>query len=302
MSEEEEERARAAKEPGPAAASGGEGARDVDAGRAEEWVREGSVRCLDVRTPREFVELGHIPGALLLPVNLLPSAVAGLPRDGRPLLVICEHGIRSAFAADVLARAGLDPVWNLRGGMSEWMGPRVHDPASPFGSHGPSSWIVANADLLPPAGRALDVACGSGRNAMLLAAAGLEVRAVDRDAAQIATLERLAARMGWRVDAAVENVEAEGVSLGEEAFDIVLVFRFLHRPLFPALIRALRPGGVLFYETFTRAQALRGKPTNPNFLLEPGELIERVAPLEVVRQREGEYDGGMVSAVVARKG
>ena len=65
--------------------------------------------------------------------------------------------------------------------------------------------------------------------------------------------------------------------------------------------RALAPGGLLLYETFTTAQAARGKPTNPDFLLEPGELVARVAPLEVLRQREGDFEGRMVASVAARK-
>jgi len=80
------------------------------------------------------------------------------------------------------------------------------------------------------------------------------------------------------------------------------VVRYLHRPLVPVLIRALRPGGLLVYETFTRAQAARGRPTNPAFLLEPGELLTLVEPLEILSSREGDYDGGMIASVIARRG
>ena len=76
---------------------------------------------------------------------------------------------------------------------------------------------------------------------------------------------------------------------------------YLHRPLFPSLIAALAPGGLLIYETFTRAQAARGKPTNPDFLLKPGELLELVRPLDVVASREGDFDERMVAAVIARR-
>ena len=85
------------------------------------------------------------------------------------------------------------------------------------------------------------------------------------------------------------------------AYDLVLVFHYLHRPLFPALVRALAPGGLLLYETFTAEQALRGKPKNPDFLLEPGELRKSVASLVVLREREGEFEGRMVAGVAARK-
>ncbi len=275
--------------------------RDIDSREAERLVSDGAVRCLDVRTPREFAELGHIPGAILLPVDLIPTALATLPRDGKPLLVYCEHGIRSAHAARFLTRCGFRPVLNLAGGMSSWAGPREHSPGNPFASTGPSSWLVENADILPRSGRALDVACGSGRHALLLGAVGLHVHAVDAHAAKIETLREAAGRSGLPVEAEVKDLEVDGVDLGDSLYDLVLVVHYLHRPLFPAIFRALRPGGLLLYETFTADQARRGKPTNPAFLLEHGELPRLVAPLEVLRERDGDFDGRMVAAVAARK-
>ena len=85
-------------------------------------------------------------------------------------------------------------------------------------------------------------------------------------------------------------------------YDLIVVVHYLHRALFPALRSALRPGGILVYETFTRAQALLGKPTNPAFLLEPGELRNLVAPLEVLVEREGEFEGRMLASVIAVRG
>jgi hypothetical protein len=82
---------------------------------------------------------------------------------------------------------------------------------------------------------------------------------------------------------------------------VVVVVHYLHRPLFPALIEALSPDGLLVYETFTRAQAARGKPTNPDFLLQPGELFELVRPLEIFASREGDFDGRMIASVIARR-
>jgi hypothetical protein len=81
----------------------------------------------------------------------------------------------------------------------------------------------------------------------------------------------------------------------------VVVFRFLHRPLFPALARALRGGGLLVYETFTAGQEARGHPHNPRFHLQPGELVHLAAPLDVIRQREGDFEGQMLASIVARK-
>ncbi len=140
--------------------------------------------------------------------------------------------------------------------------------------------------------------------------------AIDRDPGAIGDLRDEAARRGLAVRAIPLDLERgdvslkavslkaaplNAVSLGESVYDVIVVVHYLHRPLFPALIAALRPGGVLVYETFTRAQARRGKPTNPDFLLETGELVRLVAPLAIVAEREGEVDGKDLASIVARK-
>ena len=275
--------------------------RNVDADEAARLLARDAVRVLDVRTADEYDTAGHIPGANLLPVDLIAAAPATLPRDGKPLLVYCQHGIRSVTASRFLAAAGFSDVMNLVGGLSCWRGPKEHGPASADRLAGPSSWLVQNADLLPRRGKALDVACGSGRHALLLSAAGLAVRAVDRDSEAIGELKAAARRLGFRVETEIKDLETASPDLGDDLYDVVLVVNYLHRPLFPVLTRAVKKGGWLLYETFTTSQAERGKPTNAAFLLEPGELPGLVAPLEVVRQREGEFEGRMVSAVAARK-
>ena len=102
--------------------------------------------------------------------------------------------------------------------------------------------------------------------------------------------------------AQVRDLEGGENPFPRSTYDVIVVVHYLHRPLFPALVEALTPGGLLVYETFTRAQAARGKPTNPDFLLESGELVELVRPLEVLASREGDYDGRMVASVIARRG
>jgi len=165
----------------------------------------------------------------------------------------------------------------------------------------PSPWLLANVDLLPPGGRVLDVACGRGRHALPLAAAGFHVHAVDRARGLLDDLRERARQIGVKVETSEVDLEADVVDLGESAYDAVVVFRFLHRPLFPALERALRPDGLLVYETFTVGQETRGHPHNPRFHLQPGELLRLVAPLEVVREREGDFEGDWLASVVARK-
>jgi SAM-dependent methyltransferase len=165
----------------------------------------------------------------------------------------------------------------------------------------PSSWLRECADLLPRGGPALDVACGTGRHALVLAAAGYEVHAVDRDAAKIEELSRSAAQLGMTIAAEVRDLETGAPDLGRDVYALIVVVHYLHRPLFPALVQALAPRGLLLYETFTVDQALRGRPTSPDHLLQHGELRTLLAPLVIERERDGAFDGRMVAAVAARK-
>ncbi|HTV00660.1 MAG TPA: rhodanese-like domain-containing protein [Luteitalea sp.] len=269
----------------------------VDGADAEALVAQG-VRVLDVRTPPEYTSLGHIPGALLLPVQLIASAPAVLDDTEAPVLVTCEHAVRSKTAVRLLAQAGFSRVYELAHGMAGWEGDRDHEPAAVAG---PSPWLLECGDLLPRHGRALDVASGKGRHALLLAAVGLQVTAVDRDAAALQRLQDQADRLGLSVATRVADLEADPTALGDDGYDVVLVTRYLHRPLFPQLLLSLAPGGLLIYETFLEQQAERGHPKNPDYLLKPGELVTLVAPLTLVRQFEGERDGAYVSALAARR-
>ena len=165
----------------------------------------------------------------------------------------------------------------------------------------PTRWLVDHQHLLPAAGDALDAACGRGRNALWLAGRGLCTLAIDRDTAALDALRAHAHARGLPLRTNVVDLEVGDASLGINVYDVIVVVHYLHRPLFPHLRDALRAGGVLVYETFTRAQAERGQPKNPAFLLEPGELRDLVQPLDVIAEREGDFDGKMLSSVIARR-
>lgn len=166
----------------------------------------------------------------------------------------------------------------------------------------PAAWLVDNRDLWPSGGRVLDVACGKGRHALLMAQPGLQVRAIDRSADAIAALRNEVERRGLQIDTAVVDLEIDPPpSLGDSLYDMVVVFNYLHRPLMPSIRAAVKPGGRIFYETFTIRQAERGKPRNPAFLLKEGELRELMAPFVVLRSREGDIDGRFIASVVAER-
>ncbi len=272
--------------------------RTIDHHAAMQLLEAGVATVIDVRSPGEYERLGHIPGAWLLPVDLMASAPAILPDTPGPVLVYCEHGVRSRAAAELLSAAGLGEVLNLAGGLAGWSGPREFGPGV---LRGPSSWLIENADLLPR-GRALDVACGRGRHALLLASAGFDVHAIDRNPQAIGHLRDTANRLRLTITSGVVDLETDPPpALGTGEYDLILGFNYLHRPLMPALKSAVKPGGRIFYETFTTRQAERGHPTNPAFLLKDRELAELMAPFAVLRSREGDFDGRFIASIVAER-
>lgn len=132
----------------------------------------------------------------------------------------------------------------------------------------PSPWVERFAPLAR-GGEALDLACGTGRHTRLLAARGHAVLAVDRKT------EALAAAAGANVTTMEYDLEADHSPWPFDAgrFSVIVVTNYLHRPLFAHLARSLRPDGILIYETFAQGNQVYGKPSNPAFLLAPGELL-----------------------------
>ncbi|NYH12820.1 SAM-dependent methyltransferase [Paraburkholderia bryophila] len=136
----------------------------------------------------------------------------------------------------------------------------------------PSRWVRHWAHLVAAGGAVLDVASGAGRHARFFASLGHPVTAVDRDAAALDTLcdAPLITPLVADLEGAVWPLP------GNAKFAAVVVTNYLHRALFPQLLDALAPGGVLVYETFAQGNESVGKPSNPAFLLAPGELLEVV--------------------------
>jgi SAM-dependent methyltransferase len=160
---------------------------------------------------------------------------------------------------------------------------KAHDHEHPD----PSPWVLRWSELIAPGGTVLDLACGAGRHARMLAARGHAVLAVDRDREALAAL------------AALPDIETLAADLedgspwpiGARRFAGVVVVNYLHRPLMPLLAAALEDGGVLVYETFAAGTERFGKPSNPHFLLRPGELLDAFRPaLSVVAFEQGRVE------------
>jgi len=259
---------------------------------------------LDIRPAREF-QVGHFASAFSCPLDGLASAMYLLPPRRRTLWIF--GGDAEAASALALlhergfANAELHPAMApgaapSRPVESPWVGGearvRLWEP-TPFLAE------VLNEAPAPAAGRAADIACGSGRDATYLALAGFESIGVDILPDALEKARALA-------ESAHASVPALGLPLWvradlekvwpfrDAALDLVVCVRFLWRPLLPALAAALRPGGSLVYETFTERQRRRGKPLHPDHLVGEGELAERFAALglEIVRYREQDPEGG----------
>ena len=132
----------------------------------------------------------------------------------------------------------------------------------------PSEWVVRCAPLIRSGGRVLDVACGTGRHTRFLIQAGFQVEAVDRDVSALALLPGVATRQA--------DLEGESWPYSVGAFDGIVVTNYLHRPLFLHLFESLTADGVLIYETFSEGNQWLGRPRNPDYLLNAGELLEQV--------------------------
>ena len=135
----------------------------------------------------------------------------------------------------------------------------------------PSEWVTRWAGFIAAGGDVLDLACGGGRHSRYLACAGYRVCAVDRDAQALAALAGVAG-----VSVQICDLERAPWPLEGRRFAGIVVANYLYRPLFPHLLDALAEDGALIYETFALGNERFGKPSNPDFLLRPGELLDAV--------------------------
>ena len=143
-----------------------------------------------------------------------------------------------------------------------------------------SAWVQRWSHLVPADASVLDVACGSGRHVRWFAQRGARVTGVDRDAAVVAALAGIA-------EIVVADIEAGPWPFAARRFDAVVVTNYLWRARLPDVLASVAPGGVLIYETFAAGNETVGKPSNPDFLLRPGELLQLAAGLRVVAFEDG---------------
>jgi dihydroneopterin aldolase len=227
---------------------------------------------------------------------------------------LAEEIVRMVFAEFAVAEAA---IWLRKlvppiTGIGESVGVRVRRRREDgTGMHHPAGFLSDHVHRLPR-GRALDVAAGRGRNTLFLARRGFTVDAVDRDEQCLAQLMDAARARGLSgVTTRTMDFEADpraGQALSEQRYEVIVVFFYLHRPLFPAIMEALNPGGQLLYETFLLENHLRyGHPRRKEFCLEHNELLGLVRGLRIVHYDEGphghvgESDPALTARLLAEK-
>ena len=156
----------------------------------------------------------------------------------------------------------------------------------------PSDWVMRGLAMLPRGARVLDFASGRGRHARAAGQMQLIVTAADRDAAALAAV-------GGRIECVMTDLEADPWPFVAGSFDAVIVTNYLYRPRFAELCGLLSPAGLLIYETFALGNERYGRPSNPDFLLAEGELLERArqAGLRVLAYESGFAGSGRQACI-----
>jgi SAM-dependent methyltransferase len=276
--------------------------------------RAGTFAVLDARGSEAFAR-GHLAGSGHIPREDLLARRSELPPREAAILVVAETAAAAAASAAALEALGysavcfLDaPLVALPGGLDDrapatplWRPapfleevlPRISQPRGVAREPGPA----AESPRL-----ALDLACGAGRDAVFLAQHGFEVEGWDHAPEALGRVHDLARRHGVTVRTVLHDLERPGLPLPARPFDLIVCFRFLHRPLFPWIEQALAPGGWLVYETYRAGQERFHRPRRAQFLLAPGELARAFPTLETIRCEERDPGSGPVTArLLARK-
>lgn len=265
----------------------------------ELWLQ--GAACVDLRDAAAHAQDRPV-GAVRFDVDDVLFRSYLLPPRHRPLVLVGGPADRIPLLVNALLAAGYPEVRHFTA--AAW---RAHLPVE----KGPASrlhlWEPAHALLdalalqaFPPGATALDVACGTGRNAVWLALQGFDVLAVDVLPDALDRARDRAARLGVALRTQQMDVEFPG-ALDDVRADLVCVVRFLDRALFGPLQRVVNPGGILVYETFTVDQLELGHPKNPKHLLHHDELAGVFPDLETLSYQEGFFDGAHLARLVAHR-
>lgn len=262
---------------------------------------------LDLRPTSEFQQQ-HIRGTTSLPWERLAVSMHELPDKHRPLQLL-GHQSQLRQASQFLADKGYQISRQIISSEDFWQWADVQS-ITETGCQTVPLWqanplLVECIEQIESAtiGRnALDLACGAGRDSVYLASRGWQVTAIDIKQDALARCQALAESSQCQVQCEQADIEQQPEHLAERQFDLIIVMRFLYRPLLPRLISHLAPGGLLCYSTFMVGSEQFGSPRNPNFLLKAGELADVYRVLSILGDETRHLpDGRPVNLFLAQK-
>lgn len=270
----------------------GKGTADVKMASRDKLFR-GFPCIIDLRS-REAFERLHPAGAWQFEPGEIADWPFALPPRDQPVFLLADDPARARAAGVALRAQGRKAIRLLSSDPAAWPVPAESGPERP--TVWPSPWLAEVEDLLPRSGRALDLAAGTGRNAVWLALRGLDVTAVDRLPDALERAERLARRVGAVLTTRVADLRRPA-ERPDGSWDLVCVFRHLNRDLFPWIREAVSPSGLIVFETFVGEPQGAEGPKRPANRLHPGELKAAFDGFEILRAREAKD----LASIVARR-
>lgn len=268
------------------------------------WFNEA---CIDLRPATKY-QAYHIANTTSLPWQRLAVSMHELPdRHVELQLLGSEEDLQAAHA--FLLEKGYTVSRSIPSSSSFWSWAHTEQLVE-TGCQSIPLWqanpLLAKSIVLiessTPGRTALDLACGAGRDAVFLARRGWQVTAIDHKADALQRCQSLASNSQCEMTTRQLDLETDADALGEECYDLILVMRYLFRPLLPTLMQHLKPGGIICYSTFMVGAEQFGSPRNPNYLLQPGELAEIYQSLKIlVDEKRHLADGRPVSRFVAQR-
>ena len=263
-----------------------------------------TVGLIDLRSAEAFLE-GHIKASCSLPWQRLPQSMYELPANHFPIALIGD-ATQLEEAEQFLQLKGYRVVECFLSDAIFW-DQAFKQALVECGNHSVQLWqanplLTEIIDLLEAkisARNALDLACGAGRDSVYLAQRGWQVTAIDYKANALERCNRLAKSTQVEITTLLRDLENQPQPLADLSTDLVLVMRYLHRPLFPAIDALIKSGGGIIYSTFMVGSEHFGSPRNPAYLLKPGELAKQFSGYEILVDEHRQLADGRPVALFA---
>ncbi|MCP3673929.1 MAG: methyltransferase domain-containing protein [Gammaproteobacteria bacterium] len=266
-----------------------------------------NIGLIDLRQTSDFLK-SHIRGSSSLPWERLPCSMHELPANHYPIALIGNSQLLQEAEAFLVVK-GYEIIEQFHCDDLFWQ-QAAEEQIVEQGRLSVPLWranpllteVISQVEKIVSGRIAVDLACGAGRDSVYLAQRGWQVTSIDNKTDTLKRCKQLARANQVDVDTKLIDLEAEEKPLNHLSADLVLIMRYLHRPLFSAIDELIKSKGAIIYSTFMVGSEKYGSPKNPNYLLKPGELAKIFASYEVVIDEQRELaDGRPVAIFVAIK-